>query len=589
MVVTSQLAAMTDLEEVRKFMETVLAERGFSLVVSGWNHPIANVWSVRVGISECPQLVANGKGISQTAALVSAMGEMLERLSCNYFFNGLYLSASACDEEFVYNPHEKWFPFEDGAWPSGLLDEAMLAHYNLSHHMTPEELVDNGSGNRKRGLCALPFTRQRQQQRVWIPVNIISNLYVGNGMAVGNDRDAARVQALSEIFERHIKTTIITDGISLPPVPKPVLARYPHILEMKSELESKGWIVEVKDASLNGRFPLINVNLLHPVTGGCFSCFGAHPRFQTALERAFTEQLQGRTLESLNNLPEPTFDLNRVAEQANLDAHFSRFTGCVSWDLFSEKHDYHFVDWDIPGSSTLQFEHLCDLIHRVDMDIYIADYDFMGVPACRIIVPGMSEVHPVSRLMQRNDNRGYVLRPALLSLPDLSASERRELLDQLEDLELSPGSLMAGVIGVLADTDSSWDQLSYAELRLLINLSLGEREQLEDDLKVILSLPLPTSRIRRYRCLNILWQLDRDLHRSLESYRGILIRVFGQALVDQCIAMLEGQAEFPGFFTAGSHLEGFERHQQVLQLRSKVQKAKERFCKPLTALPANDA
>lgn len=67
-------------------------------------------------------------------------------------------------------------------------------------------LVDLQSGNDERGVCGLPFTRQSDGETVYIPMNIVGNLYVSNGMSAGNTPNEARVQGLSEVFERHIKT-----------------------------------------------------------------------------------------------------------------------------------------------------------------------------------------------------------------------------------------------------------------------------------------------------------------------------------------------------------------------------------------------
>ena len=69
--------------------------------------------------------------------------------------------------------------------------------------------MDLQSGNADRGICGLPFTRQSDQQTVYIPMNIIGNLYVSNGMSAGNTANEARVQGLSEVFERHIKTALL--------------------------------------------------------------------------------------------------------------------------------------------------------------------------------------------------------------------------------------------------------------------------------------------------------------------------------------------------------------------------------------------
>jgi len=49
----------------------------------------------------------------------------------------------------------------------------------------------------------------------------------------------------------------------------------------------------------------MNVTLPQPEDQGCFSSFGAHPRFAIALERAFTELLQGRGLDALACFPSP--------------------------------------------------------------------------------------------------------------------------------------------------------------------------------------------------------------------------------------------------------------------------------------------
>ena len=74
-----------------------------------------------------------------------------------------------------------------------------------------------------------PYVRLGDQAVVYFPVNVIANLYVSNGMSAGNTVEEARAQALSEIYERHIKFRIISEGLCLPEVPREVIARYPRI------------------------------------------------------------------------------------------------------------------------------------------------------------------------------------------------------------------------------------------------------------------------------------------------------------------------------------------------------------------------
>ena len=144
-------------------------------------------------------------------------------------------------------------------------------------------------------------------------------------MSAGNTLKEARTQALSEIFERHIKFRIIAEGLCLPDVPEAVIDRYPHIAAGIRGLREAGFGILVKDASLGGQYPVMNVTLLHPDDQGCFASFGAHPRFEVALERALTELLQGRALDSLAGFPAPGFDRSRNRRPAEPGNPLRRF------------------------------------------------------------------------------------------------------------------------------------------------------------------------------------------------------------------------------------------------------------------------
>ena len=115
----------------------------------------------------------------------------------------------------MHYPNEKWFPIEDEALlPQGILDDRLFEHFDPNQELTPELLVDLQSGNYERGIVALPYVRQSDQQTVYIPQSIISNLYVSNGMSAGNSQFEARVQGLSEVFERYVKNKIIAEAIN---------------------------------------------------------------------------------------------------------------------------------------------------------------------------------------------------------------------------------------------------------------------------------------------------------------------------------------------------------------------------------------
>ncbi len=556
-------------------MSSLIERLGFELEESNWLNPIPNVWSVHLKDKHCPVLFTNGKGVSREAALASALGEFIERLSSNYFFADYYFGKELAAGEFVHYPAEKWFPVVSDQFPKGLLDDATISHYNMDDELTAPMLIDANSGDRKRGICALPFIKQRDEQKVWIPVNIIENLYVSNGMAAGNSFYEARVQAISEIFERHIKNTIISSGISLPHIPDRIIDRYPHILASIKALREQGFVVYVLDASLGGKFPLVNVTLINPENGGCFASFGAHPKFEVAFQRALTEMLQGRTLEQLDQFPEPAFDIQLVADQHNLETHFIDSSGIVSWELLSAESDYTFTEWNTEGDTKAEFEHLCYLIHKVDMDIYIADYEHLGIYSCRVIVPGMSEIYPVEELVWNNNNSAIDLRERLLSLSALSVNELDELFEQLDSAAYDEQHLVSELIGVIPDKGSVYDGFRLAELKCLISLSLGNLELALDFNDWLMQFgQLKGERAKLHRCLNQLLQFTLSSENQLSSFDSILKDVYGLPLFERCKAMLKGRRIFEEFPVYGLGLEGFKMHQTVLQAYRRLQQIK---------------
>jgi ribosomal protein S12 methylthiotransferase accessory factor len=49
------------------------------------------------------------KGHSKESALASALGEFIERLNCNFFYNDQFWGEDIANAEFVHYPDEKWF------------------------------------------------------------------------------------------------------------------------------------------------------------------------------------------------------------------------------------------------------------------------------------------------------------------------------------------------------------------------------------------------------------------------------------------------------------------------------------------------
>lgn len=550
------------LEQSVSVMQQKLAALGFDIEERSWLHPLQGVWSVHVRDRECPLLFTNGKGTSRLAALASALGEFFERLSCHYFWNHYYLGAEIAARPWVHDPRECWFALpEDESWPQELLTPELQAFYNPEGSIPASSLVDFNTGAVHRGICALPFVRQRDGVQVWFPVNILANLYVSNGMAAGNTPYEARAQALSEILERHVKFHVIGEGLCLPNLPEAVMARSANSVAGIAELRAAGFGVLVKDASLGGRFPVINVTLIHPQDQGCFASFGAHPRLEIALERALTELLQGRALDALKGFPPPSFDLDEVASPQNLESHFVDSDGLLHWNFFADTPDFEFVDWDSGNTTTAEDEAwLISRIHDEGGEIYLAEFTHAGVYACRIVVPGMSEIYPVDELEWENNSVGNALRPALLNLPELDDEACLELLDMLAGQAVADERRVAEIIGLAADEDSLWADLRVGELKLLLALACGEDEAIDEGCDWIRHFnQIKAERRTVYDCLCTLRQMG-----DPKRFKGVLKVLYGEESLERAAGLLTGKERFWGIARLGDQLEGCQSHQKLL-------------------------
>ena len=568
------------LEQTIANMSGLLANLGMKIEIASWRNLVPNVWSLHIRDAHSPMCFTNGKGATKESALASALGEFIERLNCNHFYAGSFWGEEIANAAFVHYPNERWFkPGPDDALPADILDDYCLPIYDPDGELRGSHLIDTNSGNTLRGICCLPFARHSDGELVYFPSNLVENLYVSNGMSAGNTLAEAQVQCLSEIFERAVKREILEGEIALPDVPADVLAKYPGIVAGIKGLEEQGFPVLVKDASLGGQYPVMCVTLMNPKTGGVFASFGAHPSLQVALERSLTELLQGRSFEGLNDLPPPTFNSSAVTEPYNFVEHFIDSSGLVSWRFFSARPDYEFVEWDFSSegdnANAEEAATLFGILAEMGKEAYTAVYDDLGATACRILVPGYSEVYPAEDLIWDNTNKSLLFREDILNLHHLDDERLEDLLDRLENNELDDYSDIATLIGIEFDENTIWGQLTVLELRLLINLALQQFEEAHELVGAFMQYNDNTvERGLFYQALNVVLEVVLDDALELDDYVINFRRMFGNARMDAVLGSVDGSVKFFGLTPTGMQLDGLDRHQRLIDSYKKLHAAR---------------
>ncbi|MCK7596691.1 OsmC domain/YcaO domain-containing protein [Microbulbifer sp. CAU 1566] len=568
------------LEQTIANMTRILADLGMKIEISSWRNIVPHVWSLHIRDAASPMCFTNGKGATKESALCSALGEFIERLNCNFFYNDQFFGEEIANAPFVHYPNERWFALEeDDGLPEGILDDYTLAIYNPEGELGGSNLVDTNSGRADRGICSLPFVRKSNGEEVYFPSNLIENLFLSNGMSAGNTLAEAQVQCLSEIFERAVKREILEHEIALPDVPRAVLEQYPAILEGVEELEKQGFPILVKDASLGGQFPVMCVTLMNPRTGGVFASFGAHPSLHVALERSLTELMQGRSFEGLNDVPPPTFNSLAVTEPHNFVEHFIDSTGVVSWRFFSASSDYEFVEWDFSGNhadtNETEADRLFRILEEMGKEVYMATYEDLGAPACRILVPGYSEVYPVEDLIWDNTNKALDYREDILNLHTLGEAQLEDLVERLEESQIDNYETIITLIGIEFDENTVWGQLTVLELKLLIYLALQRQEEALELVESFLQYNDNTvARGLFYQAVRAVLEIALDDELELADYIDNLQRMFGRETMDAVVGSVDGSLRFYGLTPTNMQLEGLEKHLRLIESYKKLHAAR---------------
>jgi ribosomal protein S12 methylthiotransferase accessory factor len=305
-----------------------------------------------------------------------------------------------------------------------------------------------------------------------------------------------------------------------------------------------------------------------------FASFGAHPCFEVALERTVTELLQGRRLNQMDVFHPPIFDLDEVAAPQNIEMHFIDSSGTISNDFFRIDPDYAFCDWNIDTTTEAEYQTLTTLIHQQGYEIYVTDYDHLGVPACRILVPGMSDIYPVDELVWENNNEGAVFRETLLNLKEANSDDWQVLLDALDEGSYNDQTLAAQFIGLLPDADSLWTSIRLGEIKAMLCLALQDEAAL-DWVDWCLTLEgLTEQRLKHYRCvkalLEIKWHDDREYCDYMEGL-GLL---YGEETTAKALVTVKGEMLFSELTSSGLTLTDFKQHDRLLAAYDKLHRIK---------------
>jgi ribosomal protein S12 methylthiotransferase accessory factor len=214
----------------------------------------------------------------------------------------------------------------------------------------------------------------------------------------------------------------------------------------------------------------------------------------------------------------------------------------------------------------------------MEKDVYIMDFEHLGVYGCRIHVPGMSEIYQPEDLAWDNNNSAYPLRSSILTVHELSSEELMELHTELEDKGFDDMLLVAHAIGVIPDSTTKWSTLRIGEFKAMLAFAAKDYELAKAGTDWCLHFAPHNQETKLlYLCLNTLLHVEMNDDINVNDYMPTVERMYGKILVEKAQNIINGHERFDGLHESDMNLKGFEMHQKLLTSYEKLQTAKKLF------------
>lgn len=413
-------------------IQRILNEIGLFPVINNMENEFDGAHSNRVTLYPS-KLGTNGKGTDELFATASGYAELIERIQNNLLTRVDQVPRIRNYNGFYHFHDEKEISLADVANQNTPYLENIFQRLG---RVTFEEKVDLLSDFNQNfyhvtsdKIKTVPFVDITEKKLVYIPLCMVYAFCGSNGMAAGNTLEEAFVQAMSELFERHMNVKVLLGEAVPPEIPRKYLEKY-SFWNLIEQIEKGGkYKVSVRDCSFGKNYPVTATMIVDKSRGTFGMKFGAHPSFAVSVERTLTEAFQGRRIESFTAM-------NVIGSEENITAYSNMpnvakvGSGAYSHKLLSGIPDWEFSEWTYwQGVSNSEFfKKMLALVTSEGYKPLFRDSSHLGFPACHIVIPNFCEIFPMSELSMRDFRTSAMLYEPLNKFPELSAEDEKRFL-----------------------------------------------------------------------------------------------------------------------------------------------------------------
>lgn len=376
-------------EDTIKRIKSILSDCGIDTkIVEMHNNEIC--YSVRVELCDFSGIGTNGKGMTKEYAMASAYGELMERME-----NGALI-----DFLFPYKEKQRYCT----NFKENVIDNFCDLYQD----------IDNQKRNKLRNYVSsnLYLSESRKyiditnNKSVNLPYKLIDILCGTNGLCAGNTYEEAVVQGIEEILERYVLKYIYYNPQQayhkIMILPKAVYDHF-DIYEVIKNIEERGYDCCFLDCTLGGQVPVIGLILYNKKKMLYKFSLASDIDLQIAMQRCITEIFQGIDFNSLfrfsmNSIFDKEHISESIFEHKNVRSNFEKSVifgnGHLPMYMFAIKKvsSYKWTFGSNIHSNRDALTYLKTLISSLGYSLLIQDNSFLGFPAFKVFIPGLSEI-----------------------------------------------------------------------------------------------------------------------------------------------------------------------------------------------------
>lgn len=370
------------------------------LPIEKWQENSPGLYSVSLSFENLSYHV-NGKGTSHAYALASAYGEFMERFQ-NMAFIRMHSRVidimPSIDVNLENTKENQKMSIKSLQQKMSYKNPIKLPMKSLEKYLT----LKCG-----KILKCCEFKDVSDHENFLIPYGLLDYYYGTNGMVAGNTVEEAYVEGLSEILERYVVRVFIENKYTPPYLDAGLLEQFYNYQEIKAyinALERSGkYKVELRDLSMGVNIPAIGLILYQISKPAYLVKVGVHPVLEIAVERCFTELLQGQMIDQYVGMMSLIETETELQKEINIHNFYANGRGAFPLPFFGAESSFPSKKSKESFDSNKQMkDHLISLIFSLGYRIYAHNSTNSELVAFQFIVPGMSEGISLAEITLKN-------------------------------------------------------------------------------------------------------------------------------------------------------------------------------------------